>query len=173
MTVQTIGTNNNRFVGASTDTKPTGVQIGATFYEYDTKWLYITFDGSSWMLKDTPDGFISNVTTINLKQAAGNYDLFTVSLSDIEVLEIAFITRNSLTGETTFSSISIQSTDTTPVEFISATAGAKANLIADACLKYDGIAKVEAGKKIQLTIAGGATAADQVCEVSIAYREVV
>ncbi len=48
----------NRFIGVSTDTKPSegsGVQVspGATFYEYDTGNLFITYDhGSNWKIKD-------------------------------------------------------------------------------------------------------------------------
>jgi len=37
-----------RFVGLSTDTKPTGVPVGSTFYEYNTRTYYITYDGTNW-----------------------------------------------------------------------------------------------------------------------------
>lgn len=46
-----------RFIGASspTDTKPTdgatSVRPGATYFEYDTKDLYITYDGTNWVVK--------------------------------------------------------------------------------------------------------------------------
>lgn len=50
-----------RFIGASTDTKPTRanesqVVPGATFYEYDTGNMYITYDGTNWVIKgfDSP-----------------------------------------------------------------------------------------------------------------------
>jgi len=43
---------NNRFIGLSTDTKPTGLEPGATFFEYDTKNMMITpDDGTSWTPK--------------------------------------------------------------------------------------------------------------------------
>jgi hypothetical protein len=48
-----------------------------------------------------------------------------------------------------------------------------ANLTANKYLQYNAGETVAGGKKIQLTIAGGATAAAQVCTVFIAYREAV
>lgn len=38
------------FVGLSTDTKPTSVPIGSTFYEYNTRSYYITYDGTNWII---------------------------------------------------------------------------------------------------------------------------
>ena len=43
----------NKFIGLSTDTKPTGVPVSSTFYEYDTGDLYITYDGTNWLNKPT------------------------------------------------------------------------------------------------------------------------
>jgi hypothetical protein len=170
MTVQQTGPR--EYIGLSTDTKPDAT-IGSTFFEYDRKRTYVTRDGTNWMLKETPEGFVGKVTTINLKQAAATYDLFTIGSFDVEVLELTFLTHNDLSGEATFTGISVQSTDGTPVVFISSTAGARAKLTAGAHIQYNGAAKVAATKKIQLSIIGGATAADQVCEVFVAYREVL
>lgn len=38
------------YIGASTDTKPTGVEVGSLCYEYDTFDWYITYDGTNWVL---------------------------------------------------------------------------------------------------------------------------
>lgn len=38
-----------RFVGLSTDTKPTGVAVGSIFIEYDSHEVYITYDGTNWI----------------------------------------------------------------------------------------------------------------------------
>ncbi len=38
----------NRYIGASADTKPTGVPVGSEFYEYDTSQTYVTYDGTNW-----------------------------------------------------------------------------------------------------------------------------
>lgn len=59
MTVRKNSIKINRYIGASTDTKPStdfaagGVMpIGSTFYEYDTGLMYITYDGTNWVCKD-------------------------------------------------------------------------------------------------------------------------
>ncbi len=173
MTVSAIGSLNNRFIGLSTDTKPsTDVPIGATFLEYDTCCLY-SYTGSNWFLKTNPDHLFS-VTTVDLNQAAGDYDLFTVGLYDIQVLEFGFIIPADLTGTDagSLTAISAQSTDGTPVEFISLSSGAKANLTANKHLFYTGAETVSLTKKIQLTIVGGATTSAQVCNAWIKYQEV-
>jgi hypothetical protein len=42
--------NTGHYIGASTDTKPTGVDIGSLFWEYDTGKTYSTYDGTNWVL---------------------------------------------------------------------------------------------------------------------------
>ena len=46
-----------RFVGLSTDTKPTKatqeVPIASTYYAYDIDAMYITYDGTNWVPKDS------------------------------------------------------------------------------------------------------------------------
>lgn len=44
-------TNTEDYIGASTDSKPTSVVIGSTFYEYDTYRTYKTYDGTNWVNK--------------------------------------------------------------------------------------------------------------------------
>ncbi len=164
-----------KFIGLSTDSKPTAdIQPGSTFFEYDTKKLYV-FEGGAWGLKSVPPEILSAITTIDLEQAAADYDLFDAPTTiDIQIQELVVIIPADLTGDAagSLTSISVQSTDDTPVEFISSTAGAKANLTAGKHLQYTGFDTVEAGKKIQLTIAGGETSDEQVCHVYIVYREV-
>ena len=52
-----------RYVGVSTDTKPTadshGTTTGSTFYEEDTGLLYVTYDGTNWVVKDNTQGPVS------------------------------------------------------------------------------------------------------------------
>ena len=62
MTVLKHSIKVNRYIGASTDTKPSTdftagglMPIGSTFYEYDTGVMYITYDGTNWAVKDTGD----------------------------------------------------------------------------------------------------------------------
>ena len=47
MTVALIK-NIQRWVGLSTDTKPTGVPVMSEFYEYNTRITYVTYDGTNW-----------------------------------------------------------------------------------------------------------------------------
>lgn len=37
------------YVGLSTDTKPTSVPVGSTFFEHNTEKTYITHDGTNWV----------------------------------------------------------------------------------------------------------------------------
>ncbi len=166
-----IGSMNNRFIGLSTDAKPSGLEPGATFLEYDTQNLFI-FTGAVWTLKQ-PASLLTKTKLINLKQAAGNYDLFTVNTQDVFVDFLTCIVPADLTEEATFTGISIQSTDVVPVVFVSSTTGAKAKLTEGVHLQYSGPATVAATKKIQLTIIGGATAKSQNCLVFVSYRPVV
>jgi len=55
----------HRYVGLSTDTKPTGttVPIGSTFYEYDTNDTYLTPDNTNWIIKDSKSVKKFSVTT--------------------------------------------------------------------------------------------------------------
>jgi len=50
-----------RYIGLSTDTKPTAAShpnqpspvVGSTFWEYDTDQLWVTYDATNWSRKDT------------------------------------------------------------------------------------------------------------------------
>lgn len=39
----------DRYIGLSTDTKPTSVPISSTFYEYNTRSEWKTYDGTNWI----------------------------------------------------------------------------------------------------------------------------
>ncbi len=41
----------SRYIGLSTDTKPTSVPVGSIFYERDTKAAYVAYDGTNWSIK--------------------------------------------------------------------------------------------------------------------------
>jgi hypothetical protein len=174
MTVQRIGSMNNRFIGLSTDTKPDTTIIGATFFEYDTQALYITPDGgTTWTLKENPANPVA-VTSIDLHQAADDYDLFQAMAQALFIDFLCIIIPRDLSGEAALTAISIQSTDVAPVEFLSAVDGAIENLdTAGLHVIYVGPDIVAATKKIQLTIAGGATAAECICPVYVSYRPAV
>ena len=49
-----------RYIGLSTDTKPTSVPVGSTFHEYDSKLTYVTYDGTNW------SKYAYELTTVNV-----------------------------------------------------------------------------------------------------------
>jgi hypothetical protein len=48
----TLITRIQNFIGASTDTKPTDVPVGSTFWCYDTNITWVTYDGTNWVEKE-------------------------------------------------------------------------------------------------------------------------
>ena len=64
MTVKRIVTP-ERYVGLAADTMPTGVRPGATFYAYDTLDLYITHDGTTWVLKEAGVGYAEDAAHVS------------------------------------------------------------------------------------------------------------
>ena len=72
-------------------------------------------------------------------------------------------------------SISIQTDDATPQILLSATDGAVANLVAEAQLAWQNFNApilIKVGKKVQLTIAGGAHGVAYVCDIVAKTRAV-
>ena len=113
-------------------------------------------------------------TTIDLAQAAATYDLFTGATQNVVVEKLLIRLPNvDVSDDANIASISIQTNDTTNQVFLSSTDGAKANLTAEAQLGFTGVVMIKTGKKIQLTIAGGAADAATVCDVIAEYRAVV
>tara|TARA_Y100000310_G_scaffold310544_1_gene355897 strand:+ start:4188 stop:4670 length:483 start_codon:yes stop_codon:yes gene_type:complete len=66
MAILQIGRDIPKYIGASTDTKPTETdpqdlespQVGSTFHEHDTSSLYITYDKTNWVVKSVGVGHI-------------------------------------------------------------------------------------------------------------------
>lgn len=110
--------------------------------------------------------------TIDLNQAAATYDLFTGTTQNV-LVEKLVIRMPDLAAGGALTSISIQTDDSTPQVFISAALGAVANLTAQAQLSSDAPVIVTTGKKIRLTIAGGAHGVAYSCTVTVMYRSVV
>ena len=59
-----------RFIGASTDTKPTGVTVGSEFYETNTRLTYVCYDGTNWAQKLTSGGSGSGAMQTSTNPAA-------------------------------------------------------------------------------------------------------
>jgi hypothetical protein len=112
------------------------------------------------------------VKTIDLNQAAASYDMFT-GTSQVVILESLIIAMPVGAAGGALTSISIQTNDATPQVLIPAAVGAVASLTSEAQLYWAGKIRIGVGKKIQLTIAGGATGAGYICNVNAEYRAVV
>jgi len=111
-------------------------------------------------------------TTIDLNQAAGDYDLFTGS-AQVVLLESLVIRMPTEACGGALTSIAIQTDDATPQEIINSTDGAVANLTSEGQLAWTGCVYIPVGAKIQLTIGGGAHGSEYLCNVVAAYRAVV
>ena len=113
--------------------------------------------------------------TIDLAQAAASYDLYTCSTQPvvIEGLTIQMPAAVDLSDDATITSISIQTDDTTAQTFIPAATAVKASMTAGAQFSWTGFTRLAVGKKIQLTIAGGAADAASVCLVEVLYHATV
>lgn len=111
--------------------------------------------------------------TIDLNQAAGTYDLFTGAFAGENIIKsVSFKVSSGAVGGA-LTSISIQTNDATPYTFISAAEGAVANLTSEANISWasgGAICVLNASKKIQLTIGGGAHGVSKICTVFVEYE---
>jgi len=172
MTVQAIGATNNRFIGLSTDTKPTGINAGATFFEVNTGFLFI-YNGYAWVPKSYQPETTVNYKQISLNQAAGAYNVMTATTQDLFIDAVIVHVPDDLSGVETFTGISIATDDVAAIEILSALAGAKANLTGNFFSVYRGPVVTAATKKIQLTISGGTAGADKVADITVLWRPLV
>ncbi len=115
-------------------------------------------------------------TTIDLNQAAATYTLLTGTTQPVLVRSLLIRMSGGAIGGA-LTSISIQTDDATPQVFISSALGAVANLTNEAQLTWNeaigGPIYIQVGKRIRLTIAGGAAGVARVCDVVVEYRSVV
>ena len=108
------------------------------------------------------------ITTEDLNQIAGSYDLFLGTtkpclLKSFSIKQPTTVTAGALT------SISIVTDDATPGVIISVADGDVANLLTESELSWTGAMRIETGTKIILTIAGGATGVAQSCKIAAEY----
>jgi len=172
MTVQAIGATNNRFIGLSTDTKPTGVNTGATYFEQNTGFMFI-FNGYAWVPKSFMPESTVNYKQISLNQAANTYDVMTATAQDLFIDAVVVHVPDDLHSVATFTGISVQTDDGAPIVLLSGTAGAKANLTGNFYAVYRGPSVTAATKKIQLTIGGGSAGAGKVADITVLWRPLV
>lgn len=171
MSVKSIGSQNNRFIGLSTDTKPT-VDTGATFYEANTGFMFI-YNGYAWVPKSFMPESTVNYKQISLNQAANTYDVMTATAQALFIDAVIVHVPDDLHSVANFTLISVQTDDVAPIVLLSATAGAKANLTGNFYSVYRGPAVTASTKKIQLTIGGATAGAGKVADVTVLWRPLV
>jgi hypothetical protein len=167
-----LETTIKRFTGLSTDTKPTDIQPGSYFWEYDTNILFKTYDGTNWVAQAVKS-FVTP-TTIDLQQVAGDYTLYTGTTADVYVEAFAITLPNvNCADDVNITSIAIKTDTAAVINLLTAAQGAKANLTANASFSYSTPFYLPATKLIELTIAGGASDAATVCTVKCRWTPVV
>jgi hypothetical protein len=159
-----------RFIGLSTDTKPTtDVPVGSTFYEYDTNLMCVTYDGTNWTSKGGSSTL--KITTIDINQPADDYTLLVAGGGAVLIESVALrLPSVDCSDDAALTAISLETDDTTHVEILTAANGAVANLTAEAQFAYTTPFVLAEGKGIVLTIAGGAADAATVCTLAVKYR---
>jgi hypothetical protein len=170
--IQAIGSLNNRFLGLSTDTKPTSVNPGATFYEFNTGFMFI-YNGYAWVPKSFMPESTINYKQISLNQAAAAYDVMTATAQNLFIDAVIVHVPDDLHVVESFTGISVQTDDVSPIVLFSSTAGAKANLTGNFFSVYRGPSVTASTKKIQLTIIGATAGAGKVADITVMWRPLV
>ena len=171
MAVERIGSLENRFIGLSTDTKPTtNTQNGGTFFEFNTGFMWI-YNGYAWVPKSYMPETTINYKQISLAQAAGDYSVMTATTQALFIDAVIIHVPDDLSAVATFASIKV-ATDT-PVVLLSAANGAKAKLTGNFYYVYTGPIVTPATDILEVTIGGGAAPANSVVDITVLWRPLV
>lgn len=171
MAVKKIATI-QRWLGLSTDTKPTVADVGSTFIENDTgiRWIYNNY---AWVPDSVLPETTINYNQISLNQAAATYNVMTATAQDLFIDAIIIHVPDDLSAVPTFTGITVQTDDVAAIEILSAADGAKANLTGNFFHVYRGPAVTAATKILQLTITGATAGAGMVADVTVYWRPLV
>ena len=170
--MEAIGSLNNRFIGLSTDTKPTTINPGATFYEWNTGIMWI-YNGYAWIPKSFMPESTVNYKQISLNQAASTYDVMTATSQALFIDAVIIYIPDDLHAVASFTYVSVQTDDVSPITLLSNTAGAKANLTGSFYSVYRGPVVTASTKKIQLTIGGATAGSGKVADITVLWRPLV
>ena len=165
--------SSNRYIAKSTDTKlTTSINLGATCYEENTGYMFI-FNGYSWLPKPyIPDQTV-NYKQISLNQAAAVYDVMTATAQALFIDAVIVFVPDNLSAVATFTGISVQTDDASPIVLLSNVAGAKALLTGNFYSVYRGPSVTTATKKVQLTIIGATAGAGKIADITVMWRPLV
>jgi len=161
-----------RFVGLSTDTKSTAAPLGSTFFEVNTGYMYI-WNGYAWLPKSYMPYTTVNYKQISLNQAAAAYSVMTATTQNVFIDAVIVHIPDNLSAVATFTAVSVATDDAAPIEIMSATAGAKANLTGNFYHVYRGPVVTASTKIIELTIGGATAGAGKIADITVLWRPVV
>jgi len=165
--------SSNRYICKSTDTKLTSlVNLGATCYEENTGFMWI-FNGYAWIPKSFMPESTVNYKQISLNQAANTYDVMTATSQALFIDAVIVSIPDDLHSVATFTYVSVQTDDVTPIVLLSSTAGAKANLTGNFYSVYRGPSVTAATKKVQLTIGGATAGTGTIADITVIWRPLV
>lgn len=163
----------NKYLCKSTDTKLTAcITEGSTCYEENTGFMFI-FNGYAWLPKPFMPESTVNYKQISLNQAAATYDVMTATSQSLFIDAVIVSVPGDLHLVETFTGITVQTDDVSPIEILSAAAGAKALLTGNFYSVYRGPSVTAATKKIQLTIGGATAGAGKVADITVLWRPLV
>jgi hypothetical protein len=171
MSYKLINTTEN-LIGLSTDTKPTDVNPGATYFECNTGFMFI-YNGYAWVPKTYMPETTVNYKQISLAQAASAYNVMTATTQNLFIDAVIVHVPDDLSAVETFTGISVATDDISAIEILASADGAKAKLTGNFFAVYRGPKVTAATKKIQLTIGGGSAGAGKVADVTVLWRPVV
>lgn len=173
MSVQ-IKTSKQAYVGLSTDTKPTRtVGVGCKFHESNTGFDW-EWNGFAWLPVTLWPQTIVNYKQISLAQGAAAYNVMTATTQACFIDAVIVHVPDDLSAVETFTGISVATDDSSAIEILSSTLGAKAKLTGNFYHVYTASSKVSAATKIiQLTIGGGSAGTGMVADITVFWRPVV
>jgi hypothetical protein len=147
-----LETTIQRFIGLSTDTKPTAPPVGSMFFEANTGYSF-KYNGYAWLpINIMADGLTVNYKQIALNQAAAAYDVMTATTQNLFIDAVIIGVPMDISGAAGFTSIAVATDDVAPIELMSAAEGAKANLTGNFYFVHRGPNVTVATKKIQLPL---------------------
>ena len=171
MAVKKIATI-QRWLGLSTDTKPTVGAVGSTYFETDTGVMYI-YNNYAWIPYSVLPETTINYNQIDLNQAAAAYSVMTATAQNLFIDAVVIHVPDDLSAVAVFTGISVATDDVAPIEIMSAAAGAKANLTGNFFHVYRGPAVTAATKILELTILGATAGAGKIADVTVYWRPLV
>jgi hypothetical protein len=171
MAVKKIATI-QRWLGLSTDTKPTVGAVGSTFFETDTGIRYI-YNNYAWIPASVLPETTINYNQVDLNQAAAAYSVMTATTQDLFIDAVVIHVPDDLSAVAVFTGISVATDDVAPIEIMSAAAGAKANLTGNFFHVYRGPAVTAATKILELTILGATAGAGKIADITVYWRPLV